>query len=170
MKQVGARTKYRADFPERAEALAKKKLLDSGIAKSLGISLSTYYLYQEKHPEFMEAIKRGKAPVDQDVEDAFIRRALGYDVEEVTTEQEFVGGLGEAGDLDAKNRRMVQVKIRKTKKHIAPDVVAGIFFLKNRRPDKWRDKREAEITLTPKMSLDELIKSTEALGDDDDNK
>ena len=29
-------------------------------------------------------------------------------------------------------------------KHVAPDVTAQIVWLKNRRPDKWRDKQDVE--------------------------
>ena len=29
-----------------------------------------------------------------------------------------------------------------TVKHIPPDTTAQIFWLKNRRPDRWRDKPE----------------------------
>lgn len=56
-----------------------------------------------------------------------LRRALGYEMEEVRQE------IDEAG-----HKKMV--KLTKT---VLPDVTAQIFWLKNRRPDLWRDKPEA---------------------------
>lgn len=110
---------------------ARDGLNDIQIAANIGIGLSTYYRWQNDYKEFREAIKKGKAPVDIQVENALLKRALGYDYEEVITEIEEIG----------EGRQKKQV--RKVKKHMAPDVTAQIFWLKNRRPGRWRDKIEA---------------------------
>ena len=31
-------------------------------------------------------------------------------------------------------------------KQVAPDTTAQIFWLKNRKPQEWRDKKETEVT------------------------
>ena len=36
-------------------------------------------------------------------------------------------------------------KVKKTTKQMAPETLAIIFFLKNRKPEDWRDKREVEV-------------------------
>ena len=74
----------------------------------------------------MQALKKGKDWADVQVENALFKRATGHDYEEMTWE-------------DGKLTKVV-------KKHIAGDVTAQIFWLKNRRPDLWRDKREDKGT------------------------
>mgnify|MGYP006311803415 CR=1 FL=1 len=78
--------------------------------------------------EFAEALKKGKQVVDAKVEKSLLKRALGYEFEEVKVT------VNESG----------QKKVEKTKKQIKPDTTAQIFWLKNRLPDKWRDKHEID--------------------------
>lgn len=117
--------------------------IDKDIADSIGISLSTFYQWQINYPEFAEAIKKGKAPVDIKVENALLKRALGYDFEEITTEIQELPGGGQ------------RKHIRKVTKHVPPETAAGIFWLKNRRPDKWRDK----IEQLPEPEKNELLQA-----------
>lgn len=106
------------------EAWARDGLTDEQIAHNLGISKDTFYTYKKAHPDFADALKRGKEVVDYAVENALLKRALGYNYEEVTVE----------------NGQVTKV----VKKHALPDVTAQIFWLKNRKPSEWRDKREVE--------------------------
>ena len=130
-----AKTKWQDDFPERAEEYARQGLDDKQIAHNLGISERTYYFYQERYPQFLQAIKRGKAPVDDEVENALLKRALGYEYEEVRTET--------LRAPDGKDFKVL--KVTKITKLILPDVTAQIFWLKNRRPDQWRDKKQIDL-------------------------
>ena len=66
--------------------------------------------------------------MDIQVENALLKRALGYDYTE------------EKVEVSEKDGR----KVTQTVKHVAPDTTAQIFWLKNRRPDRWRDKPAAE--------------------------
>lgn len=122
------KSKYDPDtFPELAEKWAREGLTDLQIADNLGVKKDAFYRYIKKHPEFAEALKRGKAPVNFHVENALLKRAVGYDV--VETKQVIISG---------------QVHTLETVKHIPPDTTACIFWLKNRRKDRWRDKQEVE--------------------------
>lgn len=132
-----ANLKYDQDFPARAEDLARQGLKDDDIAKKLGISRTVYYEYQKTYPDFKDAIKRGKAPIDFEVENKLLKRAQGYDYEEVHAEYN-VKKTGEEKALPS--------KIKKIKKFIPPDVTAQIFWLKNRRPKIWRDKHDIDLT------------------------
>ena len=38
-------------------------MIDAEIAAKLGISNGSFYEYQKRYPEFLDAIKRGKVPV-----------------------------------------------------------------------------------------------------------
>ncbi len=115
----------------RLEAWARDGLTDEQIAARIGITTSTLYDWKNKYSEFSEALKRGKEVVDIEVENALLKRALGYDYTEERVERSQDGGK--------KNIKTVQ-----TVKHIPPDTTAQIFWLKNRRPDRWRDKQQIE--------------------------
>lgn len=125
------------------EGWARDGLTDEQIAHNIGIHVATFYRWQEAHGEFRDALKRGKAPVDLQVENALLKRALGYEYEEVTTE------ITETPYIDrhGKERVRKQKHVKKTKKIVLPDTTAQIFWLKNRRPDKWRDKREEAVSI-----------------------
>jgi len=131
-----AKLKYNETFPVLAEKYAKEGMTDAQIAKKLGIGGGTYYRYQKRYREFWESIKKGKSPVDDDVENALLKRALGYDYEEIMTEYQVKG---------KEEEKAKPVTLRRIKKFVIPDVTAQIFWLKNRRPDKWRDKHDFEF-------------------------
>ena len=106
------------------ESWARDGLTDAQIASNMGVSTVTLYNWKNKYLNIFNTLKRGKEIVDIQVENALLKRALGYEYEEVKQEYE----LG------------VNTKTTKTVKHVIPDTTAQIFWLKNRRPDKWRDK------------------------------
>ena len=127
-----AKLKYTEDFPTLAEMYARDGLIDKDIAKKLGISEDTFYKYIKNYKEFSDAIKRGKAPVDFQVENAMLKRALGYDYTEETIEYENVNGNP-------------VIKGKKTiKKHVPSDIGAGIFWLTNRNNEKWKRNRDVQ--------------------------
>lgn len=128
------------------EGLARDGLTDELICKKIGIGARTFYEWMERFPQMAQAIKKGKAPVDIQVENALLKRALGYEYEETITEVEEL-----AGGHQKKH-------IRKVTKHCPPDTTAQIFWLKNRRPERWRDKVEQVQTVG-----NELLESLMAL-------
>ena len=121
---------------------ARDGLNDEQIAFKIGIGKTTYYEWQNRFPEFAEAIKKGKAPVDIEVENALLKRALGYDAEETITEVEEIPVKVKGEDGQASTITRTKKHVRKVIRHIPPDVTAQIFWLKNRRPGRWRDKIE----------------------------
>ena len=114
---------------------ARDGLTDEQIAKNMGIATSSLYNYMNAHLEIMEAIKEGRKPVDLLVENALLKSALGYDVEEETWERKYNRVTGEWDMICTK----------KTKKHIPPSNTAQIFWLKNRKPNEWKDRTDKKI-------------------------
>lgn len=108
---------------------ARDGLTDEQIAQNMGICRDTLIEWKKKYPDISDTLKKGKEVVDIQVENALLKRALGYSYIESSTEN--------SGN---------SVKQKITQKHVAPDVTALIFWLKNRRPDKWRDKPSANNT------------------------
>lgn len=119
------------EFPLLAEKYAREGLNDLEICKKLGINKTAYYRWQNEYEEFREAIKRGKKPVDVQVENALLKRALGYSYEEVHTEK--VRNL--SGVERVTNTKTVT-------KQVAPDVGAIAFWLKNRNSKQWKDRHD----------------------------
>lgn len=115
----------------RVQGWARDGLNDEQLCQKMGIATRTFYEWQNKFPQLRQAIKKGKDPVDVEVENALLKRALGYDYEETITEIE---------EVDEGRQRK---HVRRVKKHMPPDVGAIVFWLKNRKPHKWRDKIEA---------------------------
>lgn len=136
MGKRGAKGKYDKDtFPLLAEGYKRRGLTDEQIFKNLRISSDSYYRYQKKYSEFSEAIKRGKAPVDFEVENALIKRAKGYSYEEKTVETE----------IDKITGEVKTTKVKITTKHVPGDVGAQAFLLKNRMPSVYKDRHNVVI-------------------------
>lgn len=135
------------------EGWARDGLTDEQTAHNMGISYTTLKDWINKFPAISTALKKGKAPVDLQVENALLKRALGYEYEETITEMEEVSG--------GKPKK----HIRKVTKHMPPDTTAQIFWLKNRRPDRWRDKIENVQTVGNEL-LESLMRLERSAGHD----
>lgn len=120
------------------EGWAREGATDTDIAKKIGISLSTLCEWKNRFPQISEALKRGKAPVDFKVENALLKSALGYTVTvkepvKVKTRKQLIGkGTIEEEHVEYAEREM----------YIKPDITAQIYWLKNRKAQKWRDRPE----------------------------
>ena len=73
----------------RLEAWARDGLTDEQLAAKIGITAATLYDWKNKYPEISEALKRGKEVVDIEVENALLKRALGYDYTEERASYQF---------------------------------------------------------------------------------
>lgn len=135
----GRKSKYQTHVEPKLlliEAWARDGLTIDQIAEKLGVASSTFFVYKDKHSELSEALKKGQEVADVMVENSLFKRAIGYTYDEVTKESEKVLDE-ETGQLNT-----VLVETKRVTKEVQPDTTAQIFWLKNRRPDKWRDKQE----------------------------
>ncbi|MCL4592948.1 transposase [Fusobacterium nucleatum YWH7053] len=130
-----AKSKYETDVKSRLieiEAWKRDGLTDEQICNNLNISIQTFYTYKSKYIEFFEAIKKGKEVADIEVENALFKRAIGYKYKEV---------IKEVKEIDGKK----STYIKEVTKEMPGDVAAQIFWLKNRKPSKWKDKQDIDI-------------------------
>ncbi len=135
----GRPSKFTPEIAQKICLLAKKGLTDKEVCQILAIAQSTLNDWKHK-PEFSESLKAAKASVDDQVENSLLSRALGLAYEE---------------KHESKGR-----VVRIVKKYGLPDVTACIFWLKNRRPDKWRDKREYdEQAENTNLSIAQIFRS-----------
>lgn len=113
---------------------ARDGLTDEQIAHNIGINVATLYTWKNKYNELDDALKRGKEIIDFEVENALLKNALGYEYEEVKQIIE--------KDEKGKDKK----RIEKTIKLVPANTTAQIFWLKNRKPGEWRDKRETQLS------------------------
>jgi len=148
----GRKSKYHTHVEPRLkeiEAWARDGLTEEQIAKNLGVAYSTFRKYKDEYPAFSSALKKGKEVVDIEVENALLKRALGYEYEEVKTFIE---------EVDGKRKK----KIEKTIKHVPADVSAAIFWLRNRKGFVWSN-RDAIEAKRIEAEIDKLKAETEKL-------
>jgi len=116
--------------------LYKDGAIDKDIISSLNICAETYRKYLRNNRDFYDKVWEIKNEFDvEEVEESLKKRANGFEYEEVHTE------INE--DKDGKQRKSV----KRIKKFVPPDTTAIIFHLKNRKPKKWRDKQEVDVTV-----------------------
>lgn len=127
-RKQGRPSRYKSEFDIQALKLCRLGAIDTELADFFEIDLATLNRWKLAHPSFCESLKTGKQYSDAEVADKLFKRATGYSHEEV--------------DI-----KMYEGAIIKTKliKRYPPDTVAAIFWLKNRNPERWRDKKEIEV-------------------------
>jgi transcriptional regulator with XRE-family HTH domain len=138
-------------------AWARDGLSDKQIADNMGISRSTLNEWKKKYPDISDTIKKDKAVADIQVENALFKRAVGYTV---TLKKPIK--VKKVSYRDGKKvREEEKVEYAEEELHVPSDTTAAIFYLKNRKPDTWRDKQDVQVSGsldTEKSKLDDLIK------------
>lgn len=139
-----AKSKWETHVKDRlieVEGWARDGLTDEQIAKNLGISIRTFYEYKEKYPQFLQSLKRGKEIVDREVENALLKKAIGGK-EKVLKPMKIKNII--YSDAGKKLKESEEIVMVEEEVLIIPDTTAQIFWLKNRKPDVWRDKTAIE--------------------------
>ena len=128
-KPRGRPSSYQVGFVIQAEKLCRLGATDVELADFFEVERTTIWRWSQKHEDFCNALKVGKQASDERVERSLFAKATGYTFDAVKIFQHEGAG--------------VQVPYRE---HVPPDTTACIFWLKNRRPDLWRDRVQNEVT------------------------
>lgn len=139
----------------KIEAWARDGLTDEQISQNIGINPATLYAWKNNYPKISESLKRGKKVVDIQVENALLKRALGYKYTETTKQ---LVANSKTGKTELKVTKEIE-------KEMPPDVTAIIYWLKNRKPEIWKDKQNIEISgelQMEKTKLDNIIEQLRA--------
>jgi len=132
-----------ARTPGIIRALAQAGHTNAEMAALLDVSSKCLWQWRDKYPEVRAALDDGKTVADQMVIDALYKRALGYEYEETEVK----------GVVDEHGQPIGMKEVKKVKKQMAPDVGACCFWLKNRRPDEWRDVYKGEVSANIILSV-----------------
>jgi len=127
------------------EGWARDGLTKEQIANNIGIGRTTLYEWEQKEPNIANTLKKGREVADYEVENALFKRAIGYTIQ--VNEQKV--------DKDGCVHDLVKDV------HIPPDTTAQIFWLKNRKPDKWRDKVETYVDTQELTNVEKLLAKIE---------
>ena len=132
------------------EGWARDGVIDKDIAYNIGVSEGTFNRWKKRSPAILEALKAGKEVVDRKVENALVKSALGYQYTEVTRERDETGNM---------------IITKEVVKEVKPNTTAQIYWLKNRKPEVWRD--HPELTADPNgnpllSSLVDLLKTEQS--------
>lgn len=118
------------------EGWARDGLSNKEIAHNMGVSLNVFNKWKKENEIFAGFLKKSKEVADKVVENSLFRRANGFEYTETTEERVF-------NPLKNKFEMVITKKVNKV---VLPDTTAQIFWLKNRKPDTWRDRREIDST------------------------
>ena len=116
-------TKYNMGYPRLAAVMCRLGATDEDLAEGFGVAVSTLNVWKKRHAGFAEALRESKGAADEAVERSLFERATGFVHEEVHV-----------------STYQGQVTLTPVRKQYAPEVSAAVFWLKNRRPERWREK------------------------------
>ena len=125
----GRPSSFKPEYVTQAQKLCKLGATDRELADFFGVCEATINNWKADHPEFLESLKRGKDEADGRVEQSLYRRALGYSHDAVHV-----------------SNYQGEVTLTPIVEHYPPDTTACIFWLKNRKPDEWRDMSRLDLT------------------------
>ncbi len=132
-KPGGRPTAYRPGYAKQAYHLALLGATNADLARAFDVAHSTIDLWIATHPEFSGSLKKGKDEADAIVAKSLYRRALGYSHRAVK-----ILAVAQGGNMGSAIEEVPYIE------RYAPDTTAAIFWLKNRRPDLWRDKQDVQ--------------------------
>lgn len=125
----GRPTKYKPEYAKIAQKMCRLGATDIEIADALSVNKTTLWRWSSEHKEFCTALKVGKEEADKRVETSLYSRANGYEHDDI--------------DIRVCDGQVVQTLVRK---YYPPDATSMIFWLKNRKPNEWRDKTDMDHT------------------------
>ena len=131
----GRPTAYRPEYAKQVHALCLLGATNADLARIFGVGITTVDRWIAAHDEFRGALKSGRDEADAQVAKSLYRRALGYSHKAVKIITVASGN----------NQGSVVEEVPYIERY-PPDTVAAIFWLKNRRPDLWRDKQSLELS------------------------
>jgi hypothetical protein len=133
---------YKPKYAEIARRMCTQGATRSELADRFGVTINTIVAWQLEHQEFSDSCKQGRDAADDRVQQSFYERAVGY-----TYDSEKI--LAVQGEV-------VRVPI---KEHIPPDPRAAEFWLRNRRPDRWKDAKQLETRTADDDPMIAFLKS-----------
>lgn len=125
---------------ERIVNWAANGLTNEEMARSMGVHRATLQRWIVDHSDIRDAIKRGRLLACEAIENALFKKATGMVLEDTVEEYK-----GELRDGKPSNGTVTKRTVRR---QVPPDTAAAIFYLKNRMPERYSDRRTVEVEPT----------------------
>lgn len=140
-------TQYNKDYHLNwAWSLYVRGATDEEVASAFHVSKRTILRWAKKYKEFGEIRAESKEKADAEVEKSLYKRALGISYKTSKT----------ITNIDENGQPSISQMI--TQEHYEPpDTGAIAFWLKNRNPGAWRDRREPEPDAEIMKKTDEIL-------------
>ena len=139
-KKRGRKSEYRIEYADQALKLCLLGATDKELSEFFSVSEQTLNKWKKDYPEFLESLKKGKNIADANVASRLYNSAIGYNCKAT----KFATSNGKITD----SKEFIE--------HYPPDTTAAIFWLKNRQPEKWRDKKEVDANVNLGDELESL--------------
>lgn len=127
--KIGRPSAYKPEYDEQAYKLCLLSATDAEMADFFGVSEQTFNAWKKAHPSFLESLTRGKGMADANVAERLYQRAMGYEHDDVHP-----------------SAYQGEVTLTPIRKYYPPDTQAASLWLRNRQPQKWRDKVDHELS------------------------
>lgn len=131
MAKRGPKSGFNEKIKETFLRLLKEGKTEDQVAEIVGVSRRTLCNWKGKHPELLHAVREARLAADELIEASLFSRALGYSHAEVKV---FCNKDGE-------------VTTHEVERHYPPDTLAAMFWLRNRQPERWKEKSEGDVTV-----------------------
>lgn len=143
-RNVGGRpTRYMPEFCEEAQKICLLMgATDKDLSEHFGVSRDTIIEWKKRYPDFSDSIKAGKAGADMEVANALYKSAVGF-----TRKVQKVVSTADG------------VETVEFEQYFPPNFVAAFIWLKNRNPERWRDKIEVQqtgLSMAERAELDDF--------------
>jgi hypothetical protein len=134
MAKLGRKTKYTKETPQKVHEFAKNGNTREQIAHNLGISKQTLCVWLKEKSELSDALIEGESLAVSRIENAMFKRSIGYKVKET---KKYIS------QTDDKGKKITRVE--EITKHILPDVTIGMFLLKNKKPEEYKERQDVNL-------------------------
>jgi hypothetical protein len=124
-RKVGQPTKYDPAFIPVVQNLVARGFINTEIADTLNIDERTLYNWKREHEDFAAALVRSKDQIDDMVEATLLMKAQGF---ERKVQKATASG-----------------KVVTVTEYFQPSDSAIQFWLKNRRPEQYREQRDVNV-------------------------
>lgn len=135
-KSVGRPSKITTIDREQMRKLYIAGWTDAQVGDFFGVCKDTISEWKNRYPDLFAALKDWKKEADLKVEKSLYERACGFTVKNKKAV------VVSDGHKSGSHVEMVDELIQ-----YPPDSTAMIFWLKNRKPEEWRDRQEHEHIL-----------------------
>ncbi|KLU65709.1 hypothetical protein DEAC_c23390 [Desulfosporosinus acididurans] len=138
------------------EQWIKDGLTEEQVCTNLGIGVSTFSEYKVRHEELRELLKKSRQVLVTQIENALVKRALGFSYEETKIS---------IRQMDGREVKFTE----KTTKYQPPDVAACSLLLKNKARDQgWSDNPQKLALEREIFEHRKRIEEAQVFGDSDD--